>query len=302
MHYVTAKGILSAKNGMNLYRGCQHGCIYCDSRSSCYQMGHDFEDVAVKANAIALLEDALRRRRKPCMLGMGSMTDPYLPLEETLGHTRQALECILRHGFGVTLITKSDRVLRDLPLLERINAQSKCVVQMTLTTYDESLCRKLEPGVCTTQARFAALQRLREAGIPPVVWLCPILPFLNDTAENINGLLDLCQAAGVKGVVCFGMGLTLRQGSRAYFYQQLDRLFPGLKEQYRRCYGQRYSLKSPKSQELLTLFHRRCEKAGILHNNQAIFHYLGTLEDRPQGQLSLFDPDPSGQAPSAPLA
>lgn len=290
MHYTTAKGILSAKNGMNLYRGCQHGCIYCDSRSSCYQMDHDFTDVEVKENAIALLEDALRRRRKPCMLGMGAMTDPYIPLEETLGHTRQALECIYRHGFGVTLITKSDRVLRDLPLLEKINAQSKCVIQMTLTTWDEALCRKLEPGVCTTRARFAALLRLRDAGIPTVVWLCPILPFINDTAENINGLLDLCQAAGVKGVLCFGMGLTLRRGSREYFYRQLDRLFPGLTEVYRRRYGQRYSLKSPKNQELMRLFHRRCEKAGILHNNDRIFHYLNTLAETPPGQLSLFDP------------
>ena len=135
MHYATVKGILSPKNGMNLYRGCQHGCIYCDSRSDCYQMDHDFTDVEVKENAIPLLEDALGRRRKPCMLGMGAMTDPYIPLEETLGHTRQALECILRHGFGVTLITKSDRVLRDLPLLAQINAQSKCVVQMTLDRF-----------------------------------------------------------------------------------------------------------------------------------------------------------------------
>ena len=302
MHYATVKGILSPKNGMNLYRGCQHGCIYCDSRSDCYQMDHDFTDVEVKENAIPLLEDVLGRRRKPCMLGMGAMTDPYIPLEKTLGHTRQALECILRHGFGVTLITKSDRVLRDLPLLAQINAQSKCVVQMTLTTYDEALCRKLEPGVCTTQARFAALQQLREAGIPTVVWLSPILPFLNDTEENINGLLDLCQAAGVKGVLCFGMGLTLRRGNREYFYQQLDRLFPGLSEVYRRCYGQRYYLKSPKHQALMRLFHRRCEKAGLLHNNEEIFRYLNAFEEKPQGQLSLFDPPLSGPGPSAPLA
>ena len=210
MHYTTVKGILSAKNGMNLYRGCQHGCIYCDSRSACYHMEHDFEDVEVKENAIPLLEDALRRKRKPCMIGMGAMTDPYIPLEERLCHTRQALELALRYGFGATLITKSTRILRDIDLLKRINERTKCVIQMTMTTYDEALCRKIEPNVSTTRERFAALKTLREAGIPTVVWLCPILPFLNDTAENVNGILDYCIEAGVTGVICFGMRLTLR--------------------------------------------------------------------------------------------
>ena len=136
MHFVTAKGILSAKNGMNLYRGCQHGCIYCDSRSRCYQMDHPFEDVAVKENALTLLDDALRRKRRPCMIGTGSMSDPYMPLETELGYTRQALELIRQHGCGATLITKSDRVLRDLELLAAIHRETKCVVQMTLTTFD----------------------------------------------------------------------------------------------------------------------------------------------------------------------
>ena len=141
MHYVTAKGILSAKNGMNLYRGCQHGCIYCDSRSECYHMDHDFEDIEVKENSLVLLEDALRRKRKPCMIGTGSMSDPYMPLEDELQYTRKAMELIHHYGFGTTLITKSDRVLRDLDLLKAINDKTKCVVQMTLTTYDEDLCR-----------------------------------------------------------------------------------------------------------------------------------------------------------------
>ena len=263
MHYVEAKGILSPQNGMNLYRGCVHGCIYCDSRSSCYHMDHAFEDVAVKRNAIALLEDALKRRRKPCMIGAGSMTDPYIPLEEELGHVRQALELVLRYGFGITLITKSARVLRDLDLLAAINRRTKCVVQMTLTTYDEALCRKLEPHVSTTRERFQALLRLREAGIPTVVWLCPILPFINDTRENLEGVLDLCLQAGVCGVVCFGMGMTLREGSREYFYAQLDRLFPGIKERYIAAYGSRYLLESPNSRQLTALFHDICRRGGV---------------------------------------
>ena len=287
MHYVEAKGILSPRNGMNLYRGCVHGCIYCDSRSSCYHMDHAFEDVAVKRNAIALLEDALRRRRKPCMIGAGSMTDPYIPLEEELGHVRQALELVLRYGFGITLSTKSARVLRDLDLLAAINRRTKCVVQMTLTTYDEALCRKLEPHVSTTRERFEALLRLREAGIPTIVWLCPILPFINDTRENLEGVLDLCLQAGVCGVVCFGMGVTLREGSREYFYAQLDRHFPGMKERYIAAYGSRYLLESPNSRQLTALFHDVCRRGGVVHDNDSVFQYLRTLEERTD-QLSLF--------------
>jgi len=289
MHYTTAKGILSAKNGMNLYRGCQHGCIYCDSRSACYHMEHDFEDVEVKENAIPLLEHALRRKRRPCMIGMGSMTDPYIPLEEELRRTRQALELISRYGFGATLITKSARVLRDIDLLQKINEQTKCVVQMTLTTYDEALCRKLEPAVSTTRERFEALKTLRGAGIPTVVWLCPILPFLNDTAENIDGILDYCAGAGVRGVLCFGMGVTLREGSREHFYRQLDRHFPGLTEEYVRRYGSAYMLESPNSRELMELSRRRCREAGMLCDNDTIFRYLGEFEQKKQAQLSLFD-------------
>ena len=289
MHYATAKGILSAKNGMNLYRGCQHGCIYCDSRSACYHMEHDFEDVEVKENAITLFEDALRRKRKPCMIGMGSMTDPYIPLEEELCHTQRALELVARYGFGVTLITKSARVLRDLELLKKINEQTKCVVQMTLTTYDEALCRKLEPNVSTTKERFEALKRLRNAGIPTVVWLCPILPAINDTVENIKGILDYCAEAKVQGIICFGMGLTLREGNREYFYKQLDLHFPGLKAEYIRRYGNAYMLESPNSRELMKLFYQHCREAGILHDNDQIFRFLNEFEKKKQAQLSLFE-------------
>ena len=237
MHYVMAKGILSAGGNMNLYRGCTHGCIYCDSRSRCYHIDHAFEDVEVKQNAAELLEDALRRRRAPCMVGTGSMTDPYLPLEAKLRLTRRAIEVVERYGCGFTVITKSDLILRDLDLLSRIQQNAKCVVQMTLTTADETLCRKLEPNVCTTARRCEVLRELQKAGIPTVVWLSPILPFINDTEENISTLLDRCEEAGVRGILCFGMGLTLREGNREYFYTQLDELFPGLSECYRRTYG-----------------------------------------------------------------
>lgn len=290
MHFKKAKGILSPSNGMNLYRGCTHGCIYCDSRSKCYHMDHAFEDIEVKENAIELLENTLKRKRSRCMLGTGSMTDPYIPLENELGHVRKALTLALQYGFGFTLITKSDRVLRDLDLLKAINDQTKCVVQMTLTTYDENLCRKLEPNVSTTQERVAALKKLHRAGIPTIVWLCPVLPFINDTEENIKGILNYCIEAKVYGIICFGMGLTLREGNREYFYRQLDRLFPGMKERYMQSYGMKYQLNSPNNDTLMNLFHQVCENNGIVHDNKQIFEYLRKFEEKNQNiQLNLFD-------------
>ena len=287
MHFVTAKGILSSHNGMNIYRGCQHGCIYCDARSDCYQMDHAFEDIEVKENALVLLERALKAKRKPCMIGFGAMSDPYIPLEQELGMTRQALELIERYGFGVAIQTKSARILRDLDLLRSIHRRAKAVAQITLTTYDEGLCRLIEPNVSTTAQRIAALEELHKAGIPTVVWLCPILPFVNDTQENIRRIVDACATAGVKGILNFGMGVTLRSGDREYFYAQLDRKFPGLKECYIRTYGNAYEVPSPKSRELLKLFHDRCEEKGIWHDNSQIFRYMAQFEEK-SSQMSLF--------------
>lgn len=287
MHYVQAKSILSAHNGMNLYRGCQHGCIYCDSRSLCYQMNHPFEDIEVKENALPLLEQALKNKRKRCMIGTGAMSDPYIPLEETLRLTRGALELIYRYGFGVAIQTKSARILRDLELLKAINHQSKAVVQMTLTTYDENLCRIVEPAVSTTRERVEALKRFRDAGVPTVVWLCPLLPWLNDTPENVLGILEFCREAGVKGIINFGMGLTLRDGDREYYYAALDRHFPGLKQRYMAVYGNAYELPSPRSRELWQLYHETCEDYGIWHDNDQIFTWMNTLEDNDR-QMRLF--------------
>lgn len=290
MHFVNAKGILSPKNGMNLYRGCTHGCIYCDSRSRCYHRDHDFEDIEVKENAIELLEKALRSKRKKCMIGTGAMTDPYIPLELELGNVRKALELIYKYGFGVTLQTKSDRILRDLDLLSRINKSTKCVVQMTLTTYDDDLCRKIEPNVCVTSERVRVLKILRDSGIPTVVWLCPILPFINDTKENIAGIMDYCTDVKVYGVICFGMGLTLREGNREYFYRQLDRCFPGLKDRYIYEYGSQYEVRSRNHESLMNLFRDKCDKSGIKYNIEEIFTYLNKFEEKDIGsQMTLWD-------------
>ena len=288
MHEVEVKGILSSENGMNIYRGCTHGCIYCDSRSTCYGMEHAFEDVEVKKNAVSLLKDALTKKRKKCMIGTGSMSDPYMPLEEKTQNMRKCLKLIDRYGFGATLITKSDLILRDLDLLASINKKTKCVVQMTLTTYDENLCRILEPNVATTKQRFEVLQILRDNGIPTVVWLSPILPFINDDEENINGILDYCIKANVKGIICFGMGLTLRDGNRQYFYAQLDKYFPGLKDRYIKTYGNAYQLASPNNDKLMQIFYDRCKRHRIMTDAGQIFCYLRQFEEKTK-QMSLFD-------------
>ncbi|MGN1148825.1 MAG: SPL family radical SAM protein [Lachnospiraceae bacterium] len=290
MHEVEAKAILSAQNGMNLYRGCSHGCIYCDARSTCYQMHHPFEDIEVKRNAPRLLEEALRKKRKRCMIGTGAMCDPYLHLEKELGLTRRCLELIDEYGFGVAIQTKSDMILRDMDLLTSINSKTKAVVQMTLTTFDEELCRIVEPNVCTTKRRFEVLCRMKEAGIPTIVWMTPILPFINDTEENISGILEYCHEAGVYGIITFGIGLTLRDGDRQYFYRKLDEHFPGMKERYRESFGDAYEIPSPRQRELYELMQRKCKEYGIICDHNRLFDYMRTFEEKGDGeQLCLFE-------------
>lgn len=287
MHYKEYKTILSAKNGLNLFRGCTHGCIYCDSRSECYQINHKFEDIEVKANALEIFERELQRRRNPCMIGTGAMTDPYIQLEPRLKITRGALELIDRYEFGVAIQTKSSRILRDLDVLKSINQKTKAVVEMTLTTYDEKLCKILEPHVSTTKERFETLLKFKEAGVPTVVWLSPILPFINDSEENLRGILDYCIQAGVKGILCFGFGVTMRAGNREYFYQQLDRHFPEMKKKYIYAFGENYVCNSPNNDQLMEIFIETCQKHGILWKTDEVFGYLHEFEDKRE-QLSLF--------------
>lgn len=251
-------------------------------------MDHDFEDIEVKRNAPELLERALRSKRKRCMIGTGAMCDPYMHCEEKLQMTRKCLEIIERYGFGLAIQTKSDRILRDLDLLKSINEKAKCVVQMTLTTYDEELCKILEPNVCTTKKRFEVLQILRENGIPTVVWMSPFLPFINATRENVEGVLDYCVRAEVYGIICFGIGMTLREGNREYFYAKLDRHFPGVKEMYQRKYGHAYEISSSKNAELMKLLHDTCRKYKIVSNRDEIFAYLHKFPEEGYEQLSLF--------------
>lgn len=289
MHEKQVKSILSPQNGMNIYRGCSHGCIYCDARSNCYQMDHAFEDIEVKSNAVELLENTLKRKRKKCMIGTGAMSDPYLHLEKQLMNTRKCLELIDHYGFGLAIQTKSDLILRDLDLLKSINRKTKCVVQMTLTTYDEDLCRIVEPNVCTTRRRAEVLNIMRDEGIPTVVWMTPILPFINDTEENIMGLLDYCSEAKTYGIIEWGVGLTLRDGDREYYYSQLDKHFPGLKDRYIRTYGNAYDIAVPDCARLTKLLRSEAQRRNIVTGIDRLFTYLHEFEDKTEcEQLSLF--------------
>lgn len=290
MHEKEVKSILSAHNGMNVFRGCTHGCIYCDARSTCYQINHDFEDIEVKSNAPMLLEQALRSKRKRCMIGTGAMSDPYLHAEEELKLTRRCLELIDEYGFGLVIQTKSDRILRDLDLLKRINSKTKCVVQMTLTTYDEDLCKVIEPHVCTTKRRAEVLNILRDEGIPTICWMTPILPFINDSEENIRGILEYCIQAKTYGILLFGIGLTLREGDREYFYKKLDQHFPGMKEKYIKTYANAYELPVPNQSELMKIVESECKKNNMVCNTKQLFDYMHLFEDKQAGrQFSLFD-------------
>jgi len=288
MHLKEAKGILSASNGMNISRGCTHGCIYCDSRSKCYQIDHDFEYVQIKSNAPALLEDALKRKRNKCVVGTGAMTDPYIPIPENLANIRACLEVIDKYDCGVAIQTKSDLILRDLDILLRINKKAKCIVQTTLTTFDEDLCKIIEPNVCSTKRRYEMLKIMQKNGIQTIVWLCPFLPFINDTEENLRGLIDYCIDSGVYGTLFWGIGMTLREGSRDYFYQKLDEHFPGLKDVYHKKYAYKYEITSDNNDKLYRILCDTFDKHKIIYGTDNLFKYMSIYEEKEKKQMELF--------------
>lgn len=253
---------------MNIYRGCSHGCIYCDSRSICYR-NPNFDSIKVKEDALRIIRDDLRRKVKRGVIGTGAMSDPYNPQEQTLQLTRNALELINAFGFGVAIDTKSALVTRDLPVLQDIKEHSPVIVKMTVTTADEALCSKLEPRVSGSLERFTALKVLSDGGIYCGVLMMPILPFINDTEENIRSILKQAKEAGAKFVFP-AFGMTLREGNQEYYYQKLDELFPGMKEKYIKRYGNRYQCTSPKAKKLWELFQSECNRLGLLYNMQSI--------------------------------
>lgn len=288
MHYKEYQTILSKDNGMNIYRGCTHGCIYCDSRSVCYHIGDDFTDVEVKKDAPMMLEkELLLKRNRKIMISTGAMGDPYCHLEKELEYTRKCLEVIEKYKAGIVIQTKSTLLLRDLDLLKKINEKSKVVVEVTLTTASDKLCKIVEPNVSVTSERVKMLKKLQREGIKTIVWLCPFLPYINDTEENLLQLLDYIEECKVYGIIFFGFGLTLREGNREYFYKKLDESFPSLKERYIKEYGNSYEVNSKNSKRLYQLLVSECKKRNIILGNDYLFSYLHEFPQEFR-QISLF--------------
>lgn len=294
MRFIPAKQILSGwANGswfggnynMNIYKGCSHGCIYCDSRSECYRVDN-FDEVRAKVNVLGILATELRSKRRKGVVGNGAMSDPYNPQEAVHKLTRGSLELIHKYGFGAGILTKSDLVVRDLDILKKIQEHSPVVVKFTITTFDDELCRKLEPWVAPTSRRLEALRILSEAGIMTGVLIWPLLPFINDTPENV---LKIIGAAAERGAsfISPAYGVTLRQNQRMYFYEQLDRLFPGLKQRYIQVYGNSYECHSPRAGELKEAVARECTRLGLPIKMREISTLI--TAQKVSGQLSLFD-------------
>lgn len=281
-------GWFAGNYNMNLYRGCCHGCIYCDSRSECYGIDR-FDTVRVKKNALAILEHELRGKRRRGICHVGSMSDSYNPFERELRVTRGALELIARYRFGAGLTTKSDLAVRDLDVLQEIAKHHAAEVSFTVTTADDDLCRRIEQRVCPTSARLAALRTLRRGGISGGVLLMPVLPFINDTEENILGVVRLAADAGAQWVFPFeGFGVTLRANQREWFYDCLDREFPGLRAQYVRTYGNSYECDVPDNRRLWELFVRECERLGLLYKMDDIVALMRASIPPEPVQTSMF--------------
>lgn len=255
---------------MNLYRGCCHGCIYCDSRSGCYHV-EDFDTVRAKKNALAILRDELRRKIRKGIIGTGAMSDPYNPFEQTELLTRHALELINAYEFGITVITKSPLITRDIDVYSEIAVHSPVLCKMTITTADDELCRLIEPNVAPASERFEALAKMSENGLFTGITLMPVLPFIEDTAENIRKIVRTAHECGVRCIYPF-FGVTLRTNQREYFLRELDKRFPdsGLRERYIRHFGNSYECVSPDVKKLWSIFTSECDRFGILYNMKSI--------------------------------
>ncbi len=294
MEFVPTKTIISgyAENSswfgtnynMNIYKGCSHGCIYCDSRSECYRVD-DFDRVRAKENALALIERDLRSKRKKGVVGTGAMSDPYNPNEKEFKLTRGALELIDRYGFGAAIATKSNLIERDIDILKDISKHSPVLVKITVTTADDNLCKTIEPNVSVSSERFKAIEKLSREGIFAGVLLMPVLPFIEDTTENIEGIIELAHQSGARFIYP-AFGMTLRQNQRNWYYNKLDELFPTIKKDYVKTYGSSYECRSPRAGELWNLLKRKSDEYGILYKmNDIIEAYKKPY--RPV-QLSLF--------------
>jgi len=296
MEYIPAKTIITkTKNAawfgndytMNIYKGCCHGCIYCDSRSDCYGV-EDFDRVRAKKDALQIIRDELRRKTRTGVIGTGAMSDPYNPFEEDLKLTRHALELINAFEFGVTIATKSTLLARDIDILKEIQEHSPILCKITITTVEDTLSRKIEPRVASSSKRFELLQELSEQGIPAGILMMPVLPFLEDSKENVLGIVEKAHEAGAKFIYP-AFGMTLRQNQRIWYLNQLEELFPKehLAQLYTEKYGNRYQCTSLKARQLWTYFKESCQNYGILYNMKDIIHFY--KRNYEVTQMSLFE-------------
>jgi len=294
MEFIPAKTIVSgftegnawfgSNYNMNIYKGCCHGCIYCDSRSECYRV-ENFDTVRAKENALVTIERELKSKRRTGVIGTGAMSDPYNPFEKEYKLTRGALELIDRYRFGIAIATKSDLITRDIELLKSISAHSPVLVKLTVTAADDELCKKIEPNAPLSSERFAAVKKLSDAGIFTGVLLMPVLPFIEDTVENIAGIVKLAHENSAKFIYP-AFGVTLRQNQRAWFYARLDELFPGVKWKYIKKFGDSYECRSPNVKVLWKVFQGECDKYGLLYKMPDII--AGYKSGYGEEQLSLF--------------
>ena len=246
---------------MNLYRGCTHRCIYCDSRSECYQIANFDGEILVKINAIELLAKELTPRRQKGRIGTGSMNDPYQAVERKYQLVRKALEIIARQRFPVHIITKGTLILRDIDLLQEINRE-QALISITITTTDDVLGKKVEPFAPEPSKRLAALRQLRDAGLRVGVTMQPVLPFIEDTPENVENTIQQCVEHGAEYILPW-MGMSLRDRQRTYYYNELDKLFPGVSQMYWKQYGNQYSAQSPRADELYGIYNKLKEQYGF---------------------------------------
>jgi len=294
MEFVSAKTIISSyadnnhwfghNYNMNIYKGCCHGCIYCDSRSECYRIDN-FDIVRAKKDALALINKELKSKKRTGVIGTGAMSDPYNPLEKEYSLTRGALELINMHGFGVSIATKSSLITRDIDILKKIKSHSPVLVKITVTTCDDELCTKIEPNVVAASKRFSAIKELSDNGIFTGILLMPVLPFLEDNEENITGIVKLAHENGAKFIYP-AFGVTLRQNQRDWYYKKLDENFSGIKQKYLQQFKNDYECRSPKAKELWKIFKRECDRFEILYKmNDIIQEYK---KEYGGNQLSLF--------------
>jgi DNA repair photolyase len=295
MEFLKTKSILSKEKygvdwygidyKMNLYRGCSHGCIYCDSRSNCYHIDN-FDVPKGKENALAILENELSKKREKGVVGIGSMSDTYNPLEKEYEQTRGALKLLAKYGFGVSIDTKSDLILRDLDILKEINSKNNVIIKFTITTPNDELSKIIEPRVCVSSKRFAAIKTLTDNGIFTGIMMNPVLPFITDSEDDIKKLVKLAHESGAKFIHSY-MGVTLRENQRDYYYEQLDKHFKGLKDKYIKYYGERYNCPVPNFKRLYKVLTNECDKYGILYNMKDIIKAY-KKEIKESEQISLF--------------